>query len=305
MRQYIYSAKEAGLDSWPSGELRLSEIEITKNPNEAAIFVCPGNIRIFEKSSGVLDIEKLNKLPYFKGNEARTVLFDVSDNFKKAINLPVIFIRCDVRTWMLPNDPNTLSVAWPVENFEECVAVPEEGFKFHLSFQGWLSSDERKQSVEACRSDSRLHCDIAGYQDFCGYIYHEAEGIRRRREFRRSMRESRITLCPSSIDGVFPYRYWESLSAGRVALLVGSDFVYPFADEIDYSAFTITCPREEAHRANQIALNFFRSHSDSEIAEMGLLARAAWERWLDSRKWPELMSYAVRKHIETQCSTIA
>ena len=279
--------------------------KITENPEDADVYVCPGNIRIFESSSGVLNLEKLNQLPYFKGKESRHAFFDVSDNFTKSLNLPIMFIRCDQRSWMRSADPNVIQVAWPVEDYAECIAVPEGGFKYHVSFQGWLSSETRRISAEACRNESRFNADVATYADFCGYIYHKPEGIRRRREFRRSMKESRIALCPESIPGVFPYRFFEAMSAGRVPLLVGSDFVYPFKNEIDYGAFTLTCEREWAHSANRVALDFCRKTSDDEIVEMGKLARQAWERYLDARNWPVIMAMAVRQQLEKQCPTVA
>lgn len=295
MRQFIYLPEHAGLREWPSGLLRLDGIEKTEDPSAADIFVCPGNIRIFEASPGVLDHQKLYRLPFISGNEHRTVFLDVSDNFTKPVNLPILFIKCDARTWMLPHDPNTIQMAWPVEDYRECVVVPEGGFKYDISFQGWLSSDARKQSFQAFKWTIGLNCDFAGYKDFCGYIYDQPEGIRRRQEFRRSMRESRIALCPESIPGVLPYRFFEAMSAGRVPLLVSSDYVLPFDDEIPYGEFILHCPSAEASKAGQIATEFLQSHFDEQIIEMGRKARRYWQQFLDCRLWPRTMAYAVEK----------
>lgn len=301
IRQYIYKPSEAGLTDWPPGELRLEGIEITTNSGEADVFVCPGNLRIFETTlgSGILDHDKLYRLPYLEGNESRTVFFDVSDNFKTPINLPIIFIRCDVRSWMLPHDPHTLQMAWPVDDFSDCIDLPSGGFRWDVSFQGWLSSDIRIQSSAACRNNSNLKCDIAEYTDFTGYCYHLPEGIRRRAEFRRSMKESRIALCPESIPGVFPYRFFEAMSAGRVPMLVGSDFVRPFEHLIPYHEFCIFVSRKNAHRADEAARNFLHDHTDEQIIEMGKLARKWWSRMLDARRWPELHAMAVRAKLKT------
>lgn len=301
-----------GLIDWPSGTLRLEGIEVTTDPKEADIFVCPGNIRLFEypKDSGILDINKLNKLPYFKGNESRNAFFDVSDNFKQAINLPIIFFRCDVRPWMLPHDPNTIQMAWPVEDYEECMDVPEGGFKYDVSFHGWVTSHEtRKLSTDACRANTSLKSDLATYTNFCGHLHDRetgawtTEGSRRRWEFRRSMKESRIALCPESISGVFPYRFFEAMSAGRVALLVGSDFVWPFASEIPYEEFSVICPREDAGRADVYVRTILDEYDDKALVEMGKMARHYWEAKLDSRRWPELMAYAVMNQLKLQTAS--
>lgn len=291
MRQFIYDSSVVGLKEWPSGTLRLSDIEVTTDPDCADLFVVPGSLALFRNPAD------LYKLPYFNGRESLHVLMDVSD-YETKYHQPSLFLRCNLRPWNLEADPGSLQFAWPVEDYAaDCMAIPAGGFLWDLSFQGWVTSHEsRRRSVDSCIAGG-LKCDIATYNDFTGYIFFEAEGVRRRAEFRRSMRESRICLCPESIDGVFPYRYFEAMSAGRVPLLVGSEFVYPFADEIDYGAFTLTCSRNDADKAGQVAAEFLSSHSDEEIVEIGKLARQAWSRWLDSRNWPTLHAAAVLKKL--------
>jgi hypothetical protein len=298
VKAYVYSAVEAGLTAWPSGELRLEGFETTTNPDDADVFVCPGSLSLFQ-NQGVIQTEQLYRLPYLRGKESRNVFFDVSDNFTKPINLPIQFIRCDVRTWMLPTDPNTISVAWPVENYAECVELPEAGFTFDVSFQGWLSTDTRIGSSRSCREHPSLHCDIAEYTDFTGYIYYEPEGIRRRAEFRRSMRESRVCLCPESIPGVLPYRFFEAMSAGRVPVLVSSDYVLPFADKIPYDNFIIRVERNEAATTGSVVASFLERTNDEELVRMGQLARHSFLEWLNRDDWPRTMAFAVTEKLRT------
>lgn len=298
MRQFIYEPQHAGLSQWPSGTLRLDGIEVTEDPKAADVFVTPGSLRLFEQSSGVLDIGKLNRLPHFKGNESRHVFFDVSDNFTMPIHLPIMFIRCDARAWMMPHDVNTIQMAWPVSDLGECVELPEDGFKYDIGFHGWMSSLVRRVSVESCQRTEELKTDIEGHKDFYGYLRDDnPEQHRRRGNFLRSLKECRLQLCGESIEGVFPYRFWETLSAGRVPLLIGSDFVYPFADEMDYDRFTVKVARIDAPAAGQITLDFVRGRTDKEIQDMGKLAREAWVKYCDSRNWPQLHAYAVQKKL--------
>lgn len=298
MRAYVYSPAEAGLSAWPSGELRLEGFEVTTDPDEADVFVVPGNLSLFQ-APGALD-----RLEFMSRYESRHVLFDVSDNFTKALRRKCIFIQCDKRTWMNFDDPNAIPFPWPVEDMPECVEVPESGFRYDLSFQGWLSSDARSVSAQACKDAPGLNCDIATYSDFCGYLHDRAtnqwtaEGLRRRAEFRRSMKESRIALCPESIPGVLPYRFFEAISAGRVPLLVSSDYRLPFECEIPYSEFIIELSREKAAEAGEVALNFVRNRTDDQIINMGLKARFYWLKWLDSSHWPRTMAYAVTDQLK-------
>lgn len=300
--QYIYSAQEAGLDAWPPGELRLDGIEVTTNPDLADIFVCPGALLNFRNPSD------LDRFPYIEGREERAVFFDVSDYTTIYTRKNPILLRCNLTTSMLAAHPNSLSIAWPVESFSECVDVPDGGHKWDVSFHGWLSGNwdaglginhnTRRIASTACLESKDITSDIAQYDDFTGYIYHEPEGIRRRAEFRRSMKESRIALCPESIPGHFPYRFYEAMSAGRVPLLVASDVVFPFADLIPYQDFIIHCPRHQADHAAQIVAEFVACHTDEQIVAMGKMARHYWEKYLDSRLWGKIFTFAVIRKMQ-------
>ncbi len=291
MKQYIYSPREAGLEAWPSGELRLEGIGVTGNPAEADLFVCPGPLLLFQ------DPKDLERFPFIEGREERHVFFDCSDYDTVYDRKNCTLIRCNLKAFMKAAHPNSISWAWPVEDFAECVELPEGGFRFDVSFQGWLSTPARIESAAACKRNTELQADIATYPDFCGYIYYTPEGIRRRAEFRRSMRESRVALCPESIPGVLPYRFFEAMSAGRIPLLVGSDYVLPFEQEIPYDDFILRCPAASAATADEVALAFVRSHSDAKIIERGLEARHYWRTYLNREDWPRTMAEAVRKRL--------
>lgn len=290
IHQYIYKATECGLAEWPSGTLRLDGIEVTEDPNAADVFVCPGPLLLFQNPTD------LDRFPYIAGREERHIFFDCSDYDTIYTRKNCIFIRCNLKRFMLEAHPHSIAWPWPVDDFSAVVPVPESGFKFDVSFQGWISSEARRLSV-ASVINSGLNVDVAQYSDFCGYIYETGEGKRRRKEFRRSMQESRIALCPESIPGCLPYRFYEAMSAARVPLLVGSDYNLPFTDEIPYSSFSIVCPRDRAETAGQVATEFLKSHTDEQIIEMGILARYWWKRLLDSRDWPQLHSYAVQNKL--------
>ncbi len=296
VKQYIYKPEQAGLVEWPSGTLRLDGIEETSSPEAADVFVVPGNLSLFKNP------RELDRLPYMRSKEDRHVLFDCSDN-EPLFDKRCIFIRCNTRDWYLKRDPNTISWSWPVENFEEVVEIPSNGFRFDVSHQAWMSSQTRIDASKSCRENADLKCDIAEYNDFTGYIYDKPEGIRRRAEFRRSMRESRVALCPESIPGVFPYRFFEAMSAGRVPCLVGSGYVLPWSDRIPYSEFCIFVSSQEASSAGVVLREFIRNTPDEKIIEMGRAARRYWERWLDRDKWTSLMAEAVLEKVaQFQCA---
>lgn len=297
MKQFIYDSSAIGLPEWPSGTLRLEGIEVTQDPNEADIFTVPGSLTgLFSTPAD------LQKLPYFTGNEAKHVLFDCSDN-EQLYGQSCMFIRCNTRDWFFQHDPNTISWPWPVEDYRECVELPEGGFKYDVSFQGWNYSPTRQMATRSCSGRTDLILDFALYPDFCGYIWDKPEGLRRRAEFRRSMHESRIMLCPESIPGVFPYRFFEAMSAGRVPLLISSNYVLPQEQHIPYKDFCCFLPRNCADDAGQALVELLSQNTDGQLIEKGRLGRWYWEKWLDGSKWPSLMATAVVEKMK--CLTAA
>lgn len=271
------------MKEWPSGTLRLN-CEVTTDATAADVFVYPGALHSMTYP--------MNRLLHFRGNEQRFVFFHCSDD-EKLYNEKCLFIRCNTRDWYLVHDPNTISWPWPVEDFKDNIETDQ--FLFDVTFQGWISSAPRRQSVASVTND--LRCDIATYRDFYGYIGGTNEGLRRRKEFLRSMNQSRVALCPESIPGVFPYRFFEAMSAGRVPCLVGSHYVLPFADEIPYDKFCIFVRADHADRTAESIVRFIESHTDDEIKALGKMAREYWDRYLNSEKWVQMMTYAVEKKV--------
>lgn len=301
MKQYVYRPSDLGLSAWPQGELRLEGIEKTDDPSEADLLVLPAALSNFGNDSAALE-----RIPFLSGRPDRLVCFDVSDFDTVFTVRDPILIRCNVKPFMRAGHPNTIAWPWPVDDFASCVPLPAGGFEFDVSFQGWMSTAVRRESSHSCRVDPRLHADVAQYNDFAGYLYDKvtglptAEWLRRHAEFRRSMQASRIALCPESIAGVLPYRFFEALSAGRVPMLVGSGYELPFADRIPYQDFIIECPADRAERACDYVWSFVDSLRDDQIVEMGLIARHYWTRYLNRDDWPRRMAEEVIRSLEAR-----
>lgn len=307
LKAYTYLPEHFGMKEFPSGTLRLANTEATEDPEKADVFIIPPSLMHLKNAGNPSDNARhfFEKLPYFHGREERHIAFDVSD-FDHNYFSKAILIRCNVKPHMRKADPNTISWAWPVENFSECIEVPKDGFKYDVSFHAWISTETRRLSGLACEKNTYLKSDIATYKDFTGYIYYEPEGIRRRGEFRRSMRESRIALCPESIPSVFPYRFFEAMSAGRIPLLVASEYELPFEDQIPYDSFILRCSRADAHQADVVAEQFLKKlrsdfgneQADIKIKQMGQLARDNWARLLNCQNWPFTMTHAVEAKLK-------
>lgn len=272
--------------------MRLSDIDVTEDPHAADVIVYPGALHLLRPAD-------LDKLPYMATYPEKHVFFhnaDHTDQYRK----PCLFIRCNLRPWNLLSDPNSIVWPWgvnPKGDLDQCVEVPADGYKFDVSFVGWNSGLVRKVSALACKNNPKIRADIALYPDFYGYIEDTPEGQRRRADFIRSLKESRMILCPESIPGVLPYRFFEAMAAGRYPLLVGRDYALPFADRIPYDDFMSKLDIDDATEAGEVVAEIRSRHTDAVFEEKGRLARKCWQEFMDSSKWPQLMAGEVKRKL--------
>lgn len=287
MKVYTYKPEETPRSDWPSGLLRFTGAEDVSDPDAADAIVFPPAIYHFTR-------DQIRGLRYMKGREAKHVFFQCSDH-DTTYGLPCLFIRCNLKEKHLRDDPRSIPWPWPVEDLGAISAVPEGGWKYDISFHGWNSCHIRKDAVDACSPRLGIRYDVRMYSDFYGYIETTPEGRRRRTEFLRSVRESRLVLAPRSIDGVFPYRFWEALSAARVPVLVCSRYNLPWKDKIDWERCTIRIPEERVEETGKIVRAFLDAHNDDVIAAMGAYGRKIWLSWMNPADWPELMTRAVEE----------
>ena len=301
----IYTYKEDEISAFPKFQERPWEpkgeniIEV-ETPDEADFIICPValhrikskdlNRRIFADAKVPIE-----RLPYWKKYESKHVFFDCSDFEVSLGNTPATLIRCNLRHWM-KKDGHCIPWFWPVDNLEQCVEKPNDGFKYEVSFHGWLSTDTRRRSVESCRQALGKKFDHKTFSNFFGHIPKEhPERIQRRKDFLQSIKESRILLCPQSIQGVFPYRFYEAISAGRIPALFCTGFNLPFQDEIDWKRCIITFPAEQAHNAGPLIKEFLENTSEEKLEDMRLYGREMWIKWLNRDIQPELIAYTLEK----------
>jgi hypothetical protein len=275
-------------------------VDVT-TPKEADFVYLPIPYR--DSTPPLLSPLNLQKIIQWLGvDERRVVLFDVADDeMTTTLNPNVMFIRCNVKPFMRREMPRTITWPWPteVESFQECWPIPEGGFKYDVGYHAWTRSSNVRKACQVSleTNPSGLSTDMACYDNFTGYIYYEEEGIRRRKEFRRSMRESRLSMCPLSIWNVFPYRFTEALAAKRVPVLICDGVEFPWADRIPYDQFMVRLTNDESLNVGPILKNWLSKHSDEEIIKMGELGYSYWNKWLNRDKWADLMPVAIEERL--------
>lgn len=303
MKIYIYRDEE--ISQFPKFKERdwmpigVKGVEIVDKPRYADFIICPVALHRFKSANQSLRVDKtvrlgVKELKYWNNYENSHVLFDCSDFEVSLGGTSAILIRCNVRDFMLA-DKNTIPWYWPVDDLKYYCDIPPDGFKYDASFQGWLSTSIRKDSVNSCKNTLGDRFFSKTFNDFYGHMKNKAAQEQRRHEFLTNQQYSKILLAPESIRGVFPYRFYEAMSSARVPALFCTGYYLPFENEIDWDKCTLRFDAEQAKNAGKLIGEFLDKTSNRRIIEMGKYGRKVWEKWLNRDKQPELIAYVLEQ----------
>ncbi len=101
-----------------------------------------------------------------------------------------------------------------------------------------------------------------------------------RREFIDNIVNSDFTLCVRG-DANISYRFYETLSLGRIPLFVDTDCVLPLEDVVDYDRFVLFV---DYKNLTNIAYTFKESYnniSDKQFVNMQILAKQTFDKYLN------------------------
>jgi len=288
MKAYFYTPEECGMAEFPQGLMRLTGFDITMSPEEADVFVVPCGINYI----GAIGIKNL---PYLKGNESRHAALNIADWFKYVTEVPGMWFRCDSTRSVVEREPSTIPWPWPVDDLSEYFNRP---FERDAVFVGWNSTDINDVACESIIAEKRLDSLVARKNKFYGWIPESQEKQDSHTFFVDTLAGSRVSLCVRSIEaGVCRYRFYESISMGRIVAHICDGHTYPLADRIDYSAFVIDIPECEAEHTGEIIADFLSSHDDNDLRERGAYARDMFQRWLHRDRWDELFGEVVTEKL--------
>ncbi|MFA6039751.1 MAG: exostosin family protein [Candidatus Peribacteraceae bacterium] len=102
---------------------------------------------------------------------------------------------------------------------------------------------------------------------------------RARWEYVDNMLQSDFSLVVKG-DGNYSYRFYETLSLGRVPLFLNTACRLPLEDVVDYGAFTVFVEQGQMHRLADVAAERYRGFTPEGFLQMQRRAREAFEKYL-------------------------
>lgn len=138
----------------------------------------------------------------------------------------------------------------------------------------------RRRSLDLLARDPRIELHAIMRTAFSGNRKTiELSPEQGRREYVENIRNNIFTLAPRG-DGNFSLRFFESLSAGRIPILIDTDNTLPLEETIRYDDFIIRVPWEKLDELPERIVRFWDSHTDEEIRGIEAKARNAFSEYL-------------------------
>ena len=100
-----------------------------------------------------------------------------------------------------------------------------------------------------------------------------------RTEFVNNIMDSDYTLCVKG-GGNFSVRLYETLSLGRIPLVVDTDNVFPLEEKINYREFCLFVSYKNLDKTGRLLLDYHRSLSINDFLGKQQQAREAFEKYL-------------------------
>jgi hypothetical protein len=101
-----------------------------------------------------------------------------------------------------------------------------------------------------------------------------------RQRFAGNILGNDYTLCVRGA-GNFSTRFYETLSAGRIPLMIDTRCVLPFADRIDWQRHCVIVAERDIDRAGEILAEFHAGLSPEAFRRLQVENRRLWEEWLE------------------------
>jgi hypothetical protein len=179
-------------------------------------------------------------------------------------------------------------------SFREKQVVPSVGFCGYVSFalarlmyrltgrtEKALGLSLRARVLAVLKRSSGIKTDFvtrnAYWAGAAGRKRDDPQGkFQARRQFLDNLLGNDYTVCIRGA-GNFSYRLYETLAAGRIPLLINTQCVFPFEEEIDWKAHCVWVEENEIDEVAEILKEFHRKLSPEQFMGLRRGNRELWE----------------------------
>lgn len=143
----------------------------------------------------------------------------------------------------------------------------------------------RVDAMQLLQKDSRIVTNFLGR----GQIGISPLEVKKdyRQQFLENLLSSNYTLCVRGTDN-YSWRFYETLSLGKIPVLIDTDCILPFEDEIPWDDLLVRVPARRLQELPDILVDWHSQKSPSEFIQVQLQLRAAFESLTPANFYPKV-----------------
>lgn len=133
----------------------------------------------------------------------------------------------------------------------------------------------RKKALNNLMRSEYLNTNFVLRKRFLGLSANKEE----KTEYLENIKNNAYTLCVRG-TGNFSFRFYDTLSHGRIPILIDTKCVLPFPDQIDWEKLIVIVPRKKMNQLTEYILEYHQKLSEDDFIQRQMDLRTIWERYL-------------------------
>jgi len=287
----------------PNFTSRFDYYEYTSDMEAADFIMLPYYLNLYEKRNLLLFLD--SKFAFADGKIKTLIWIDGDHELDWWPESAIIFHkghinRSDSRQWVdLPEIPD-LTKEWPIVYHEKSIK-PKVAFtgqastkkhflwllrnwnwkrKYSAATTLWIPPSEphiklRKTALDILEKDSRINADFIRRERYLGS--NRAVEMERQ-EYLENLNNNPYSLCVRG-GGNFSFRFFESLCLGGIPILIDTDVLLPFQDQIDWDKHILRVKWTELKSLPERLIEFHNALSEEKFIQLQKENRAIWLKY--------------------------
>ncbi|MDO8514979.1 MAG: hypothetical protein Q7S14_00630 [bacterium] len=170
----------------------------------------------------------------------------------------------------LPLVPTIGFAGWAKENFFKSLYITERTPGLVI----------RNLAIKYLNKTAGIKTNFILRKSYSGHIKTISGSVKQyRTEFVDNIIDSDYTLCVKG-SGNFSVRFYETLSLGRIPLVIDTDCVFPLEEKINYREFCLFVSYRNLDKIGKLLLDFHRSLSSNDFFNKQNEAREVFDKYL-------------------------
>ena len=252
-------------------------VRLVDEPDEADFLLFPYYLDpLLDRGGYHQALRFVTKLAHYRRRPRRHVVF-VDHDLDIRLNLPVVSFRASLDERRRDHGAHTIPLL--VDDWAKFSHFDLDKVRFDVSFCGYAGSSEVRFGLLKSLIETRgnLRCLIRVFAKFHWHVPRE-DRLESRQQYIDSLRDSLLVLCPGG-TGHNSLRFFETMSMGRIPVLVSDHCALPFEEAIDYDSFLLRIDEAQASQAGRIINDWLAAQSRQQLLEKARKARSVWEMY--------------------------